>query len=362
MTVPPRLFVHEYVTGGGWPSGELPAGLATEGSAMLRAVLTDFRDWGAVRTVTTLDRRLTGLSLPADEVVEVAQGQHATAFAAQLARSDAALIIAPETDGILARLSAQALAAGACLLGSLPPAVALAGDKWACYQRFRRAGLPTPLTRLARFEDAPLAARAIGYPLVTKPMDGVGSEGVCLVADEAELPDVLAVLRRATRREEILLQSFVVGKHASVSLLVADGQVLPLSLNGQEIVAGRPFVYRGGVVPLAHPAKARAFAVAQAAVELLPGLQGYVGVDLVLADEKARKTDLENLDRLRHPSEPTEAAWLMEINPRLTTSYVGLRRVAQINLAQAIWQACCLGVLPEKVPLSGRAAFSKGNL
>lgn len=327
---------------------------------MARAVLTDFHDWGAVRTVATLDQRLTGLPLPADEVFEVAPGEHAAAFAAQLARSDAALIIAPETDGILARLSAQALAAGVCLLGSLPPAVALAGDKWACHQRFRQAGLPTPRTVLTRFEDASQNAYTIGYPLVTKPVDGVGSEGVCLVEDESELPEALALLRRATRREEILLQSYVFGKHASVSLLVtAEGQILPLSLNGQEIVAGRPFVYRGGVVPLTHPARARAFAVAQAAVELLPGLQGYVGVDLVLADEKARRADLEDHDRLRYPSESTERAWLMEINPRLTTSYVGLHRVAQINLAQAIWRACCLGVLPEKVVLSGRVAFSK---
>ncbi|MBI5956938.1 MAG: ATP-grasp domain-containing protein [Chloroflexi bacterium] len=341
MFAPPRLFVHEFVTGGGWPPGELPYGLAAEGGAMLRAVLADFRAWGAVHTVTTLDPRLADLPLPADDVVGVPPGQHAAVFAALLGCSDAALIIAPETGGTLARLNATAQDAGVPLLGSSPAAVAIAGDKWACYQRFRQAGLPTPVTRRTSFADTPQVAREIGYPLVTKPVDGVGCEGVCLVANETELAAALAVLSRATRREEILLQSFVAGTHASVSLLVAEGQALPLSLNGQEIATGCPFAYRGGVVPLSHPAATSAFAVARAAVGLLPGLQGYVGVDLVLLNGEA---------------------WLMDINPRLTTSYIGLRRVLQLNLAQAIWQACRQGVLPEKAPITGQFSFSKDNL
>ncbi|MEW6231012.1 MAG: ATP-grasp domain-containing protein [Chloroflexota bacterium] len=341
MVSPPCVFVHEFITGGGLPPGKLPSGLAAEGEAMLWAVLADFRAWGAVHTVTTLDQRLANLSLPADDVVGVPRGQHAAVFAALLAGSDAALIIAPETDGTLARLSAMAQDAGVPLLGSSPVAVAIAGDKWACYQRFRQAGLPTPVTQRTSFADAPRVAREIGYPLVTKPVDGVGCEGVCLVATETELAAALAVLRQATGREEILLQSFVAGTHASVSLLVAEGQALPLCLNGQEIVTGCPFAYRGGVVPLSHPAATRAYAVAQAAVGLLPGLQGYVGVDLVLLNGEA---------------------WLMEINPRLTTSYIGLRRVLQLNLAQAIWQACRQGVLPEKASITGKVSFSKDNL
>jgi predicted ATP-grasp superfamily ATP-dependent carboligase len=192
------------------------------------------------------------------------------------------------------------------------------------------------LTRWADFAAAPQVADEMGYPLVVKPLDGVGCEGVCLVTGPAGLADALALLRRATRHEEIILQSFVAGTHASVSLLVAEGRALPLSLNGQKIEAGCPFTYRGGVVPLPHPAMARAFDVALAAVGLVPGLQGYVGVDLVLAREEVL---------------------LIEINPRLTTSYIGLRQVLQLNLAQAIWDACRGGVLPAEAPLTGQAAF-----
>ncbi len=332
------MFVHEFITGGGWPSGDLPGDLAGEAAAMLQALLADFRAWGAVRTLTTLDARLAHLTLPADEVVQVAPGQYQAAFSALLARSDAALLIAPETEGHLARISALAEAAGRPLLSSSATAVTIAGDKAACYERFRQAGLPTPPTRRARFAEAPQVAREMGYPLVTKPLDGVGCEGVCLVNGPAELTEALAVVRQATPHEEILLQSFIAGTHASVSLLVAGDQAVPLSLNGQDIAVGCPFTYRGGAVPLAHPLKARAFAVARAAVGLVPGLRGYVGVDLVLTQEEA---------------------WLLEINPRLTTSYIGLRQVAPFNLAQAIWDAACRGLLPEPVALRGQVRFSK---
>ena len=308
---------------------------------MLWALLADFRAWGAVHTITTLDVRLENLSLPADEIVRVAPGQHQATFSFLLAHSDAVLIIAPETDGILARLSTMAEEAGIPLLGSSPAAVAIAADKAVCYQRFCQAGLPTPLTRQADLAAAPQVADEIGYPLVVKPLDGVGCEGVCLVTGPAGLVDALTLLRHTTCQETILLQNFVAGTPASVSLLVAEGRALSLSLNGQEIKVGCPFTYRGGLVPLTHPAEARAFEVAQAAVGLVPGLRGYVGVDLVLAQEEV---------------------FLMEINPRLTTSYIGLRQVLHLNLAQAIWDACRRGVLPAKAPLSGQVAFAKDQL
>jgi predicted ATP-grasp superfamily ATP-dependent carboligase len=52
---------------------------------------------------------------------------------------------------------------------------------------------------------------------------------------------------------------------------------------------------------------------------------------------------------------------LIEINPRLTTSYIGLRQVAQINLAQAIWEACWNGILPHRVPIRGQVLIRKDD-
>lgn len=305
---------------------------------MLSAFLTDCASWGGVRTMTVLDRRLAGQALPADDVIVVQPGRGETALAAALARCDAALVIAPEAGGTLARLSRQVLAAGAQLIGSGPAAIELAGDKWACYRQWQAAGVPTPLTRQVLAADAPSAALELGFPLVVKPVDGVGCVGVSLVRAPAELEPALQLAVQDAAQQRILLQRYVAGKDASVTLLVAEGRALPLSLNGQDVETGRPFTYHGGVVPLAHPLAQEALAAARAAAAALPGLRGYVGVDLVLDDA---------------------AAWAIEVNPRLTTAYIGLRQVADINLAEAIWQACLEGRLPDAIHLRGRAVFNK---
>jgi predicted ATP-grasp superfamily ATP-dependent carboligase len=315
---------------------------------MLWSVLSDFRDWGAVRTMITLDDRLedriSGLKLkklPADEVVRIHTGQHDDVFRSLLQRCDAVLIIAPETDGILARLTEIAEAAQIPLLCSNATAVKVTGNKAICEQIFRQAGLATPATRITSFTLAGQVASELGYPLVTKPLDGAGCEGVCLVIKPSELAEALALLRKVTCHDQILLQPFIGGTHASVSLLVSQDHALPLSLNKQNIKTGRPFNYSGGIIPLEHPAARSAFNLAQAAVLAVPGLRGYVGVDMILEQDQA---------------------WLIEINPRITTSYVGLHRILTQNLACAIWRACREDVLPDRITLNGSITFSKENL
>ena len=85
--------------------------------------------------------------------------------------------------------------------------------------------------------------------------------------------------------------------------------------------------YEGGVVPFDHPLKQEAFAVAEKVVESISGLRGYVGVDLVLTQDKP---------------------FVVDVNPRLTTSYVGLRKVAGFNVAEALVNAVLNGKLPDK--------------
>jgi hypothetical protein len=342
--------VHEYVTGGGWPEADPPR-FAGEADAMLRAVLEDLRDWGRFTVVTTRDRRVGGPALPADRVVwleggefgagragdaggdrdgagrEDADAGYRAALLEAAAGCEAVLVIAPETGGALERTSSWLIDAGVSLLGSAPAAIAIAADKWECNRRFRSAGLPAPETVRVAPRDAAAAARRIGLPVVLKPLDGAGCDGVAHVRAEAELGRALA-LPALAGAEEILVQRWVAGEAASVSLLVAGRAAVPLSLNSQKLRIGIPCAYEGGTVAIDHPRRDEAFDLAARAVGLVPGLRGYVGVDLVLGPD---------------------GCFLVEINPRLTTSYVGLRRALAFNLAEAHWKACICDTLPTTV-------------
>ena len=68
------------------------------------------------------------------------------------------------------------------------------------------------------------------------------------------------------------------------------------------------------------------------------GLRGHVGVDLVLANDKP---------------------FVIDVNPRLTTSYVGLCRVATFNVAETLVDAVLKGKLPTKREPRGFVCFSK---
>lgn len=299
---------------------------------MLHALLCDLDRLADRRVIATLDDRLPQRLPPGVEVVPVAPGAHRDTFRELAAGSDDVWIIAPETRGRLAALAELAEGLRARPVGSGPEAVRAASDKLALSRRLEEAGLRTPRTWPA--EEAGVAAREIGFPLVLKPAVGAGCEGVGLAGDGAELE---AALRRAEAvGDNAIVQEYVQGTPASASILCAKGRAVPLSLNGQETRVAREFLYNGGWVPLRHPFGDRALAAACGACELVPGLAGYVGVDLVLA-----------------PSGPV----VIEINPRLTTSYVGLRAATDVNLADIILDAVEQGRLPEAPSLQRTAWF-----
>ena len=301
---------------------------------MLKAVLTDFRTWGGARITTTRDTRLAEVSLPADAVIDLDPGSHHTTLEDLAEAFDAALIIAPETHGILARLSALMEKAGVRLLGSNQNGIVTAADKWECHQLFMQAGLPTPDTWCVTVEEAANAAEKIGFPLVIKPVDGVSCEGVSSIRDARALQPALK--KNHSYGDRLLLQRYIEGDHASASVLVAGNNASVLSLNRQLIEIGTPIRYLGCEVPYTCDKYEEVVGLVKRAVALVPGLKGYVGVDILIT----RKT-----------------CYLIEINPRLTTSYIGLQHVVNLNLAEAMWNASMRDILPKEVALSGKMRF-----
>jgi tyramine---L-glutamate ligase len=325
-----RIFIVEYVAGGGLAGRPLPPSLLAEGAAMLHAAVADFSALGAGDVITLRDGRLDA-PLLASTVHEVEPGRFDLVFDDGLASCAAALVIAPETGGVLATLTERVEKAGVLNLGSSSAGVRVAGDKLATIVRLAGAGVTVPPTRaVAKATEA----EVLGFPLVLKPRDGAGAVGLHLVRRPAELNAGWAEASAEAMGAGVLAQPYVAGDHVSVSLLCTSTGIHALSLNSQEIIEGERFEYRGGVVPLEHRDQARALAAATAAAQAIPGLRGYVGVDLVLADE------------------PT----VMEVNPRLTTAYTGLRHAVDVNLAALLLDAA-RGRTPVIPPLVRRVRF-----
>ncbi len=228
------------------------------------------------------------------------------------AAADYTLVIAPEFDGILVDRCRWVLEAGGRLLGSLLAAVELTADKLALASALASAGIPTP-------PCFPVRGALPPFPAVLKPRYGAGSQGTCCVPRGEELS---ACLERTTAEmpgAEMLLQPLVAGQAASVAFLVGPRQQIALAPAAQHLSTDGRFRYEGGTVPLPPDLTRRAAALGLRAVRAVPGLRGYVGVDLVLGAAADGSADT-----------------VIEINPRLTTSYIGLRVLAMFNLVEAL--------------------------
>lgn len=348
--IPPlRILVTEYFCAGGG-GARLPRGLLVEARAILQAALEDF---GALRGARVLTLRRPGLALglPAPhEARAVRPGGLAAAFRRALEEADAALVVAPERDAVLLRLTRIVERAGVLNLGCASGAVRIASDKWLTHRALVRAGVAQPRTALlsarsgrARLWTGERALRRPAAGWIVKPLDGYACMGLRAVPPGGDLRAAARAAARHTRRRRLLLQERLFGIDASVSL-VGDGErAIPLVLNGQRLArterAGRAeaFEYAGGFAPLPHPHARAALRAAARAAEAIPGLRGYFGADLVLG---------------------RQGPAVVDVNPRLTTSYLLLRRLAGENPARWILDAAARRRLPAQAPLRRRAEIS----
>ena len=330
-----RIFVYEYICGGGLAGEPLPESLRAQGWAMLTALLEDFSRCPGVETVTLLDSRLSAtigeLSGAEVDLVEV-DGEEAL-YRERTREADFTIVIAPDFDYLLYQRCGWTEAVDGRLLGPSMAAVHLTGDKFQLGEVWWRNGISTP-----PFAVFPEGCVDTLYPVVCKPRRGAGSKGLFLAHTLLELHEGR---RRWQGFQEVsLIQPFVSGIPASVSLIIGGGQCLALPAAMQHLSDDGRFRYLGGSLPLSDALNDRAQRLALRAIAPIDGLSGYVGVDLILGAAVDGSEDVA-----------------IEINPRLTTSYVGLRALAEFNLAETMLALALGRPLPERRYRAGVVRF-----
>ena len=343
-----KIIVYEHVSGGGYCENPIPPSFLAEGFAMIRSITADFKAAGHIVTVL-LDARLSALNPPinADFIVPILYANEPKQFLSNIAKvNDAVYIIAPETGKELPSMVKLIEETGKVALNCKSEAIAKVTDKAFLCMELEKNGFSVPKT-LALKKDADMNQikhsifRELTYPLIFKPSDGVGANGLSIIEDEKQIEKALSKINLESAKDDFIVQEFIKGEPASVSVLSTGKKALGISLNRQNVKVSGPdqsSSYEGGIVPFEHPLKDSALALAEKVVESFPGLRGYVGVDIVLAGDRA---------------------FVLDVNPRLTTSYVGLRKVANFNIAEALINSVVIGKLPAKTEIHGFSCFSK---
>lgn len=275
---------------------------------MRDALLRDLLALADLQIVLTCDRRVP-LQHAAINVLWVDDDPW-TLWERAMRDADAVWLIAPETEGILLRLTLMAEKLGKQLLGNPSSAIQIASSKSATLRLLSDAGL-TVVTTLNK--ETLTAERFI--PLVTKPDDGAGADDTYYFEDWVSYADWIK--DHATHT----VQAYVQGEAASLSMLCLHGRAWLLSCNRQEISLQQQGAYAGfayaGSMLNGMVAHWQAFAeLAQRVAQAMPDLAGYVGVDMIVT--------------------ATGVLHILEVNPRLTTSYVGLQAATGLNPARLI--------------------------
>jgi len=313
--------------------------LLAEGTAMAAAVASDFQTAGH-EVFGIRDPKLNDLPPPLDRFRPFAVMSEPPRFAEFLHDADYLLLIAPESGRGLYGMAAGMESIGANLLGPTPEFIGWATNKHQTAETFRRAGVPAP-RGTALIDGGPWPAD-FPTPAVLKPIDGCGSQNVrridgpCGDSRPPSWPD--------ERSDEVepawRLEEFIPGTAASVAVLRGSEEYCLLPSCAQHLADDRTFTYLGGACPLQPSLAERARNLAERAIKAMPPGRGYVGIDLVLgaADDGSRD-------------------YVIEVNPRLTTSYIGLRALADTNLAAAMIDVV-EGRTPELRFRPGRVEFT----
>lgn len=308
-----HIFLYEWITGGGLveePS-PLPESLLIEGQAMLAALAADFAAIPDTRVTILRDARLDAFSLHQCHAIEVhSREHHLEEFSRFAETADHTLVIAPEFDGILTSTISLARLSNAKLIAASDEFITIAGNKQLTAERLAALGVSVPE---AIYLDADVEKLPFDfpYPGVLKPLDGAGSQHTFLVTSRFDEPPPYPWPRR--------LEKFIPGIATSVAFLCGPEHRVPLVACRQHLTDDGRFGYLGGSLLWETELAERAVKLADLALAALPGVLGYVGVDLVLGEVEDGSQDT-----------------VIEINPRLTTSYVGLRAMTHDNLAAAM--------------------------
>ena len=312
-----KLFICEFITGGGLQNDEMSESMAREGDLMLGALIGDLQESGHTEIVCPRDARL---ACPAYEVQFIPRENNVwETWKKWMRQCEAAWLIAPESGNALYQLTTMAVEQNCMLFGCTPEAVKLATSKSETI-RFLTSNNIACVPVL----EYPYSNTGGNRGWVVKPDDGAGGEDSYFF----EQADQLQAYVESSTGKNILVQEYMPGIPASISMLCHNGHCQLLSCNQQL------FEFRGGrgklegiIVNGVQQYATEFRKLAETVAAVFTGLNGYVGIDLLITGEGLK---------------------VLEINPRLTTAYAGLKESLGLNPAAMIMNTLISGKFQDK--------------
>ena len=330
-----RLLVIEAVSSG--LLREYSSSILSEGLSMLLAIANDLSKLGHEVSIVLSNEILKYYIPITTQNIHIIKVDNLSikAIAKILQDYDGVHIIAPESDNILYNILHSIEDKCVCL-NSEAKVIKLISNKVYTLKTLERIGLNVPLTIEIKSTNDVFSeeVKSLNFPLVIKPVVSVGCEDLRIIRSRDQL--LQATQKLLSKHNSVLIQEFVYGTPASISIVTDGKKYIPLSINRQ-FIKFRRVGYYGGYTPI-KSIKLKNFQWLSKIPKVFRGLKGYFGIDIVISDGKP---------------------YIMEINPRLTVSYAGVGKILSVNPAKLILDSA-LGRLREvKINYRGVCYFRK---
>jgi len=303
---------------------------------MLRATIEDFFKLG-FQIITLLDIRIEFLSqyLKADITKLVNKNDdYIKIYTECVKKSSYCFIIAPEFSNILYNLTKIAKDNKKTVLSVDLEGIWLGTSKLITYNFFLENKVNTPQTYaipLKKKFDLEFVLQkfdTLSCPIIIKPEDGVGSESIFYFETKEQ---IIHFFEDSNEKLDLsrnyILQEYIDGEDLSASIINSVCSKKPetmnliiLSINAQIVKfkdSVNDSIYLGGFTPVID------YELLKDSLEKilknmdLSSFRGYFGIDFI------KKAD--------------NSIYFIEINPRLTTSYIGIRNILEYNPLEMIF-------------------------
>ncbi len=379
-----HLGVLEWICGGGLsqlPLDQIPGSLRREGWTMLSALVSDLcRSSSNSKVSTTIDPRLVngtqtsglcrlGCQITQVEMKENASNEPEQVWLEVFRDVDGLIVIAPEIGGVLENLLSEFSRAQIPCFNCSGDFLANACNKYLTSNQLSAAGIAHPATRTLRLVDADwmnhvranrnssadadvdqVASLQTSYWAV-KPSDGAGCDGLMRLSTQ-DLNEMLKGTYGQRLDNGLIVQPWMEGIPCSRSAIVdRAGSAHWLPLSTQDLTLNPQPKYHGGTILAGE-----FLDEADEQKKQMPwkkGMQGD-GIDNIW---KISSDEMDKLDMLLKKAVnamgPTPLGWIgvdllyhvtrrespftiIEFNPRLTTSFVGLNSACGGGLADQL--------------------------
>ncbi|MFX0102647.1 MAG: ATP-grasp domain-containing protein [Candidatus Hodarchaeota archaeon] len=314
-----KIFIVEFTSAGGFTSNvEEIESILIEGLAMLDTIIRDALSGGfdvhaivmdglkSHDTIMNLDVNWNFLKRDEDLIEKCKK---------IASRVDYSFLIAPEFHDYLFTYTKVLESLPAVLLSQPSLQVEMGCDKESCMKKLKERGISTPPTiKLDEFSGR----SPIKYPVVVKPNKGAGCAGVFLVEGDDQLNEIIQVEGTlGFNRADLIVQSYIEGTSLSASAIGRGNTQLFLGINEQDVsLSLSESKYNGGMVGPTHPYLEKECRRIAGIISETLDLRGFFGLDFIL--------------------DKNHCIHVVEVNPRLTTSFVGLKVVNDFSLTETL--------------------------